>query len=160
MNRNALAIAALALTATAASADVFEFQMFNHPDGAVAPPFYGLRVDNLFGEGNVNTFSIDAVGDSVLTVNEDGDNITIHMEGTLFGGADTGVTTGDGALYTYTWDYLEGVEKTSEGWRVLGMSDANTGTLTRVSDGATFSFTTKSNNSGVSFIFEADGHRI
>ncbi|MFI4898732.1 MAG: PEP-CTERM sorting domain-containing protein [Phycisphaerales bacterium JB059] len=160
MNRTALAIAALALAGTAASADVFEFQMFNHPDGAVAPPYYGLRVDNMFGEGNVNTFSIDTIGDSVLTVNEDGEDISIHMEGTLYGGTDSGVTTGGGALYTYTWDYTEGVEKTANGWRVVGMSGANGGALTRVSDGAEFSFTTKTNGSDVAFIFQADGHRI
>lgn len=160
MNRNALAIAALALTATAASADVFEFAMSNHPDGAVAPPFYGLRVDNMFGNGRINTFSIDHVGDSLLTVTEDGDDISILMEGTLFGGGDGGDAHVNPELYTYTFEYTEGVTKTSEGWKVVGTPEANGGTLTRVSDGAEFDFTTKANGSGVAFIFEADGHRI
>ncbi len=160
MNRNALAIAALALTATAASADVYEFAMFNHPDGNAAPPFYGLRVDNMFGNGRINTFSIDHVGDSLLTVNEDGEDISIHMEGTLFGGGDGGDAHVNPELYTYSFDYTDGVEKTSQGWQVVGTPDINGGTLTRVSDGAEFSFTTKANGDDVAFIFEADGHRI
>ncbi len=160
MNRNALAIAALALTATAASADVFEFAMYNHPDGNAAPPFYGLRVDNMFGNGRINTFSIDHVGDSLLTVHEDGEDISIHMEGTLFGGGDGGDAHVNPELYTYTFDFTDGVEKTGEGWIVVGTPEVNGGTLTRVSDGAEFEFSTKANGDDVAFIFEADGHRI
>ncbi len=163
MNRTR-AIAALALAALAAggaNADVVaEFAMSDHPDGNAAPPFYGLRVDNLFNEGNINTFSIDHVGDSVITIHNNGGDLAIHMAGTLYGGQDGGAEGVDSGLYTYEFWFNEGVEEHDGGWRVIGTPDANGGYLDEVAGDFYATFGTKADGSGVSFIFAPDGHRI
>lgn len=162
MNRTS-AIAALAVAALAGSAHagvVESFFMFDHPDGNAAPAFYGLRADNLFGEGNINTFSLDHFGDSILTVHDNGGDLSIHMTGTIFGGEDGGAAPVNPEAYTFEFWYTEGVEAFDGGWRVVGTDDANGGSITRVSDNATFEFSTKADGSGVSFIFAPDGHRL
>ncbi len=162
MNRTC-AIAALAAAAVtgAAQADVVaEFAMLDHPDGNAAPAYYGLRADNLFGEGNINTFSLNHFGDSTLTVYDNGGELSIHMAGTLFGGEDGGAAPIDPAAYTFEFWYTEGVEAYNGGWRVVGMSDANGGYIDEVGGDGYYTFGTKTNGDGVAFIFAPDGHRL
>lgn len=63
-------------------------QLLNHPEGGAAEPFYGLRADNLFGDG-VYTFDFEADGAAMYaTIDPEGGTIRIH--GTAVGGVDTG----------------------------------------------------------------------
>ncbi|MEZ6241886.1 MAG: hypothetical protein R3B57_02485 [Phycisphaerales bacterium] len=155
------ALAAIALGAGAANADVVaQFQMHDHPDGDVNPPPYGLRVDNLFDAGRINTFSIDHFGDSIITINDDGGNLSIHMEGTLYGGRDGGEMPVTPEAYTYAFDFIEGVEAYNGGWRVVGTPDANGGFLDQVNGDFYATFGAKADDNGISFIFAPDGHRL
>jgi len=74
----------------------------DHPDGAVAPPIYGLRIDDLLGPGHY-TFSFDyadGVKSARVTLTCDQELGQVHIAGRAFGGR----VVGDG------WD------PSSRGW--------------------------------------------
>ncbi|MEL6328411.1 MAG: hypothetical protein AAFR38_02020 [Planctomycetota bacterium] len=109
--RAAAALAALA-AGGAASANVFTFQAFNHPDGAVNNQQYGMRLDN-FGPDSRVTFTMeDAQGLSTvtLTLNTDigGGQASLTIEGTVRGNsASNGTALGEYLLsmsYVGTFD--------------------------------------------------------
>lgn len=67
------------------------YRLGNHPDGAAAGPFYGLRLDELFnvtpGSPDIFTFDFEAPGTAVY-LDYDGTRICIY--GRAFGGRDIG----------------------------------------------------------------------
>lgn len=69
---------------------VFQYLLHDHPDGALANPTYGLRLDGLYG-GNQNdfTFSFNAPGSSMTLLYDDQAN-TVRIAGRAYGGIDTG----------------------------------------------------------------------
>lgn len=93
--RNALVTAAAGLLMMSAvpgasNAAVFNFVLHDHPDGALAPPTYGLRLDGLFGTTSHDfTFSFDQTGTGMTLAYDDVAN-TIQIQGRAFGGRDTG----------------------------------------------------------------------
>ncbi|MGY9057356.1 MAG: hypothetical protein ACKVGZ_17460, partial [Alphaproteobacteria bacterium] len=94
--------------------------------GAVAPPNYGLRIDNLFGatdgSGNIGgnwTFDFEeqaGTGVTMQTIDNAG-TLEIHISGRIFGGQDTG--SGYAANSTGFWDldfiYTAGVTSAANG---------------------------------------------
>ncbi|MEM6663195.1 MAG: SdrD B-like domain-containing protein [Pseudomonadota bacterium] len=81
------------------------FKLLNHPDGAEAAPFYGLRLDNVFDTG-VYTFDFEAEG-AAMFVTVDGS--TIHIYGTAVGGRDIGSSYESTSLFQidFTYDMVE-----------------------------------------------------
>lgn len=84
------ATVAASVISTMASGSLIEpgtYQMHDHPDGNLAPPSYGLRLDGLYDATPSTdrfTFSFDQPGtDMQLAYSEDG---TIQITGTAFGG--------------------------------------------------------------------------
>lgn len=69
------------------------YKLHNHPDGSIAPPSYGLRLDYLYnirGDRHEEfTFDFDHE-DSAMFLDFSGS--TIHIHGTAFGGYDIGTT--------------------------------------------------------------------
>lgn len=110
------------------------FQLFNHDAGSEAPPDYGLRLDGLLtgDTSDSTTFSFETavVLLNVATNTSTGD-ITITIQGTVFGGVDGGTEYIDPQNYEISFVYTEGVEEFQGGWRVVGQNNSgNTGTLT------------------------------
>ncbi len=157
---SAVTCAVIYLGAAPASADVSAFSMMDHPGGEVAPPFYGLRADHIFGNGRVNTFSIDTFADSVITITDNGGNLSIHMAGTLWGGGDGGAAHVNPKQYTYEFDFTEGVEVFGDGWRVVGLHDANGGFLDEVGGDFFMPLGTRVDNQSIAFVFAPDGFGI
>ena len=63
------------------------YRLHNHPGNDMAPPGYGLRLDELFGGFHGITFDFDHVDSEVLmTVS----GSTIHITGQVYGGYDAG----------------------------------------------------------------------
>ncbi len=150
--------AAVALVASAAvfavtnlapspsSATVFQYSLSDHPDGGLANPTYGLRLDGLFGgDSNDFTFSFNTPGTS-MTLLYDDQASTVRIAGRAYGGIDTGsswdsnnvgfvdidftyrqniVTTGSGTIGTATADV--GVRTTGHDQNVV---TGNSGTIT------------------------------
>lgn len=89
----ALAAASVIVLAGAAHGAFIQhgtYQLHNHPDGAVRPPSYGLRLDELYDvtSGHDNfTFDFDAPGSAMFM---DVTATTIRIYGVSFGGRDTG----------------------------------------------------------------------
>jgi len=66
------------------------YRLCNHPDGGAAPPYYGLRLDELFDltEGHDKfTFNFEAPGSFVYL---DYDGVSIRIHGIAYGGKDEG----------------------------------------------------------------------
>ena len=173
MSIAASSTAAVLILAGASSAAVIEiYQLYDHPDGVVNPPPYGVRFDDIFasisGPGGVTTFSMDTIGDSTLTVIDDGGgDYRIQVAGTLYGGVDTGSGYGFGeGLYDLFFEYQANVAPSGTGWVVNPSSALNTGTLTSqgnadVAAGTVFDFFDKGlQSTGDSFLFLQDDHRL
>lgn len=161
MIRKTSTAALVLLTASAAQADVTHlWSMSDHPDGNQAPAYYGLRLDNLFGNGDVVTFSLDHHADSQLTVTEhDNGSLSIRMEGTLYGGVDGGAAPIDPESYRFVWEYTEGVVATADGYVVMGQHEANGGYIESLDGEFRVDYGTKLSGD-IAFEFEADGHRL
>lgn len=134
------------LSPSSASATVFQYVLNDHPDGGLANPTYGLRLDGLYGgNGNDFTFSFNAPGTGMVLLYDDQAN-TVQITGRAYGGIDTGssydannvgfvdidftyrqniVTTGSGTIGTDTADV--GVRTTGDAQTV---GTGNSGTIT------------------------------
>ncbi|MCA9292820.1 MAG: hypothetical protein KDA20_03305 [Phycisphaerales bacterium] len=171
MNLKMLSVGVLLLCGAAQAALIEQYQLFDHPDGDVNPPPYGLRFDNIFvpqgGPSGIASFSMDNVGDTTLSVFDDGGgSYRIQIAGTLYGGVDAGSTYGYGeGLYDLFFEYAANVAPSGTGWVVDPSSALNAGTLTSqgnadVPSGYVFTFEDKSQPSGESFLFLQDDHRL
>ncbi|WP_299614861.1 PEP-CTERM sorting domain-containing protein [Pelagibius sp.] len=94
--------------AEAAIINQFEYDLWSHPDGALAPPPYGLRIDGIEwyatggasgGNSDAWTFDFDhplAEMRAVYTVNDGVNDDTFRIFGTAIGGRDISGTNYDG----------------------------------------------------------------
>ena len=80
------------------------YQLRNHPDGAQAPPFYGLRLDKLFGDKTPITFDFNHASSNVRMSIEDGGQ-TAKIFGTSWGGHDTGAGFADAGLWNISFTF-------------------------------------------------------
>lgn len=111
------------------------YELSNHPDGSARPPYYGLRLDELYNATSghdIFTFDFEAPGAAAfMTVTA----TTIRIYGQAVGGRDIGTThANDAYLGTYTFDftYNLGVEPTpgdDDVW-VNAANRANSGFIT------------------------------
>ncbi|MEM7189481.1 MAG: Ig-like domain-containing protein, partial [Pseudomonadota bacterium] len=140
-------------------------QLLNHPDGAAAGPFYGLRLDNVFGEG-IWTFDFEADG-ALMYATIDGS--TIHIWGTAVGGRDTGSSYDDPALFAIDFTYDMVQQASGDDDLVVNAADQGqgAGTISRLDDDGsvveTKTLTDKAGSHPFSFRFgnedDDDGHR-
>lgn len=143
---SACVFGATSLSPSSASAAVFQYALADHPDGALANPQYGLRLDGLYGgDSNDFTFSFNAPGTG-MTLLYDNQANTVRITGRAYGGIDTGsswdannvgfvdidftyrqniVATGSGTIGTDTADV--GVRTTGDAQTV---GTGNSGTVT------------------------------
>jgi len=80
-----------------------EYDLSNHPDGSVAPPAYGLRLDGLL-TGNSNdeyTFDFENASSAMSMIWDKGAD-TLTISGTAYGGEDNGGSYEAGT--TAIWD--------------------------------------------------------
>jgi len=130
------------------SATIVRFELADHPDGAVEPPTYGLRLDELIDVTDNHdkfTFSFDSTHDASVSMFLDYDDNnsaldltddTIHIFGKAYGGWDTG-TDWDATLqglvdidFTYTANIVEGLDGSGDDrLKVNPESSSNTGTI-------------------------------
>jgi hypothetical protein len=157
------------MLAVPAFAGVTVFQLHDHPNGAVNPPSYGLRIDDLLASGEY-TFSFDYVdGDGAASVTLTYDDVlgTIRIMGRAYGGRDIG---GSWDASARGWVDLDFLYDTSVSERdncagaagndvyVTGMSATNGGTVTLDGWGGSgvHAFTDKADGSGCTFTFDND----
>jgi hypothetical protein len=145
------------------------FQCHDHPHGDLVPPTYGLRIDDLLGEGEY-TFSFDysdGVETARVLLTHDSGLNQIHITGRAYGGQVV-----DGALsptaqgwididFSYTNAvavYDNCARNPGNDLYVTGASALNTGTFTLDGwgDNQSFSFIDRANESGCSFSFDND----
>lgn len=146
-------------SASAGGLVIAEFELGDHPDGSVALPYYGLRLDNILAPGVV-TLSMDHFGDTRLSVIEDNGELSMHITGTLYGGAISGNAYVDAQSYAVDFTYALNVSDAGNGWEVNGFDVGNTGTLTNLDTMAVTDLYTKENDAGLIFAMLADGHRL
>ena len=153
-------VAGTAFSAFAGSTVVGQYLLGDHPDGNQSPPPYGLRIDNILDAGAI-TLSIGHHNDTVLTVYDDGGNLSINISGTLYGGLLDGVG-GYVSAESYAVDFTYGVNVNAlaNGWEVNGFDAGNAGTLTNLGTNVVTDLYGKPNMSGLNFAFLADGHRL
>ena len=140
MRRSTLAafagIAGLSITAISSGAMIQngEYTLSNHPDGGVAPPTYGFRLDELYNAtGGHDRFTFDfdhPMSDMVMDVTD----TTIHIHGTSWGGRDTGSSYADDiyrGVYTidFTYDVGVGMVAGDDDLEVDAANNANSGTI-------------------------------
>ena len=66
-----------------------EYVLRNHPDGNQAPPYYGMRLDDLFGDHSPITFNFEhSQSDMRMRIEDSGATVVIY--GTSWGGHDEG----------------------------------------------------------------------
>lgn len=146
------------------------FVLHDHPNGGVAPPLYGLRIDDLLGSGHY-TFSFDYADQTEsarVTLVYAADLAQIHIQGRAYGGRVDGT---DWASSSRGWIDIDFIYTTNcsvkddcgaisgDDFYVTGESVANSGTVTLDGWGGnqSFSFTDRSGeNNGCSFIFDND----
>ncbi|MCB9760576.1 MAG: hypothetical protein H6739_12110 [Alphaproteobacteria bacterium] len=145
------------------------FRLHDHPDGAAAEPYYGLRLDGLFSgltgaTGGVTTFSFDTQDASVYS-SIDETTGAVRVWGTVYGGEDSGTSYGFGeGHYQLYLVYNANVSAVSDGWEadigsgelenqgwILSLDNADTaGQSWDLYDYA---------SSGPTFLLKQDGHR-
>ena len=159
----------MVVAASAQASTVTKFKLFDHPDSNQTPPPYGVRLDNIFGDGKVTTFSMDTAEGVFLTVTEDAGNLTINIAGMVFGGEDTGtaldMTHAGTGKYAIDFTYGFNVAADGTGWVVNPTSVNNNGTFNAVSlvnggNLSNFQFNLAENASGNHFKFLQDEHRL
>lgn len=149
----------MAMTANAGGLVIGQYALSDHPDANENPPPYGLRADNIVGAGTA-TLSLDHFSDTLLTVYDDNGDLSINIQGTLWGGSVSGGSYISAEAYTVDMTYTVAVEALFGGWRVTGFSDMNAGTITRVSDNFSWDIYAGTEPSNNSFIFRPDGYRL
>jgi len=152
-----------------AGAMIHSYLLTDHPNGAVQPPTYGLRIDDLLGAG-VFTFSfeyIDMTGSSAMMLEYNDVTGEIHIYGRAYGGKDTG-TGWDPAVQGWIlidFTYRDNVNESDDcsgtpgnDLYVSGESANNNGSISLDGWGgdAVFSYEGKADGSGCSFIFDND----
>jgi len=111
---SAAALCASAIVSSAGAAPILDgnYTLRNHPDGAVNPPPYGMRLDelvNVTGGTDYFTFDFDDAM-SNMQMDVSGNGTIIHIYGVAWGGRDDGgVYAADGFLGLYTIDFLYNV---------------------------------------------------
>ena len=119
------------------------YQLKNKVPGAIRPPDYGLRLNNLFNNGSKWTFDFETAGAKVyLQTNGAGDEI--HIFGTVFGGEDVGSVyrTGSTGFWDLDFTYSAGVTVTADGdgkssvWVDKNDTGFSDGTLTYIGNAA------------------------
>ena len=158
----------LAASTFAASAGTVytNFDLFDHPGGAINPQAYGLRLDG-FGGDLRTTFSFEnGAGDSTvrLTVVDDGMSTRVHISGVITGNSASGGT----AFGTYMIDVWYDVGTSAEGYEaahatagssVGGITGLSTTGASPLADGEFMELFSMSDGSGT-FRFFDDGHRL
>lgn len=141
------------------------YALHDHPDGAVAPPTYGLRIDDLLSDA-VYTFSFDYPGAAVfLTYDAIGASFTI--QGSAYGGkivSNSYDVTEQGWIdidFTYSADVVESDDCAGvlgDDIHVTSESVLNGGSVTLVGWGGSgvHQFTGKANGAGCAFLFDND----
>lgn len=117
MKTTAMMLCGLGLMAGAAQAGgtiLQTFNLFDHPNGAIEPQDYGLRLDN-FGGQNPMTFSFESdTGDSTvrLQVIDNEGNREIRIFGSMTGNSAAGGTD----IGTFYLDVTYSVADNAQGW--------------------------------------------
>lgn len=102
------------------------YLLHNHPGNDLAPPGYGLRLDELFGGLKGITFDFDhADSEVIMTIN----GSTVTIQGVVYGGQDAGATYAPGSdgLWDVYFEY-ENVVSSVPGDDDLFVSDADSET--------------------------------
>ncbi|MFK7759662.1 MAG: PEP-CTERM sorting domain-containing protein [Phycisphaerales bacterium] len=155
-----LGLSAATLSASAGGLVIAQYELSDHPDANLNPPPYGMRLDNVIGAGAA-TLSFDFHGDSLLTVTDNGGDLSINISGTMFGGVVDGMG-GYVSATSYAVDFNYGalVNNFGGGWAVNGVDAANTGTVTNLDTNEVFTLNTTTIGDGTAFAFLPDGHRL
>ncbi|SER37966.1 PEP-CTERM protein-sorting domain-containing protein [Nitrosomonas sp. Nm51] len=139
------------------------YVLHNHPDGGIAPPLYGLRLDGLLGDpAKEYTFDFDHSNSNML-LTWNGSRIVI--DGVAYGGEDTGsgYKVGTTALWNIHFEYDTGVSQTANGGLsdlIVNSDNANFGTIS--SGFGAWELEDQSNNAGLAFQLgdeNGSGHR-
>lgn len=130
MLKAAAAAMALAVAFPAVShATVFTFLLHDHPDGALAAPEYGLRLDGLFGDNSKKlTFSFDQPGAGV-TLRYDNVSNTVRISGRAYGGIDVGGTWDSGNVGFVDLDFTYRQNLTTDGAGTWGSGGTDLGVV-------------------------------
>jgi hypothetical protein len=152
-----------------ANEDVTVFACHDHPDGELAGPAYGLRIDDLLGEGEW-TFSFDyadAAESARVTLTHDRPAGTIRIAGRAYGGEDTGSGWSGSSQGWIDIDFIYAAhvavrgscgESQGDDLYVRNPDALNTGTITLDGWGgdASFTFTDRGNEDACSFALDND----
>ena len=156
-------VAGLGVAGSFANAGVAEvvamFDLHDHPDGAAAQPYYGLRLDNV-GAPGVMTLSMAMHDNTTLSVIEENGEFSIRIQGTLHGGQVSSHEYVSSNDYSIDFTYGANVVQTANGYRVDGFTTLNSGVLTNLDTEDEIVLFGKPNMSGLAFTFQADGHRM
>ena len=127
---SAIIVAALSAGSTVSSAAVFQFILHDHPDGALANPTYGLRLDDLYGGNNrYFTFSFDAPGTGMTLLYDDQAN-TVRIVGRARGGIDVGGSYDPNNLGFVDIDFTYQSNLVTDGFGTFGQDSTNLGLKT------------------------------
>lgn len=165
----ALCTALLAFSAATSSATVIVHTLHNHDDGNEAPPYYGLRLDDLIDDAPY-TFDFgydDGSEQALMKLDYDDVANTIHIHGRCYGGKVVGNAwdaVQQGWIdvdFTYTTNVILADNASGDPGNdlyVLNMSPANAGTVTLDGWGgnALFTLSDKAGDEGYSFRFDND----
>lgn len=170
MKTTAMMLCGLGLIAGAAQAGgtiMQTYNLFDHPNGAIDPQAYGLRLDGFAGESPVTfSFEDDSGESSVrLQVIDDEGNREIRIFGTMRGNsAKNGTDFG-----TFALDVTYSVANASQGWTaddpgmmigsLVAMNTTAAANTLGVVNGSSEDLYTLSDGSGT-FRFLTDGHRL
>lgn len=138
---------------------IAEFELGDHPDGNAAEPFYGLRLDNMLAPGVV-TLSMDHFNNTRMSVIEYNGVLSMHITGTLYGGAVNDHAYVDAHSYEVNFTYALNVTDAGNGWEVNSFDAGNTGTITDLDTNEVTTLFGKANSSDLVFSMLADGHRL
>lgn len=146
-------------SANAGGLVIAEFELNDHPDGGVAEPFYGLRLDDIVAPG-VATLSMDFYNNTRMTVIDDNGALSMHITGTLYGGAVSNDAYVNPHSYEIDFSYALNVSDAGNGWEVNGFDVGNTGTITDLDTQLVTTLYGKANMADLVFSMLADGHRL
>ena len=117
-----------------------EYVLRNHPDGNAAPPYYGLRLDDLYGGFSTITFDFEhAQSDMRMTLSDGGASAVIS--GTTWGGVDNGGSFDHAGLWNVSFtfsDVLSNITGDDDLTAQGGDAEQSSGTITPLYDTAWF----------------------